>query len=113
MALRRRRSVSLPLQNIFKSADITVMAAKAQHLSSCDDSANDEDELAPFLLSPIQKLYLEQFPHGENHYNQSMLLKLRHPTSEAVHHAIELGDNRIQLTRDGWGATIGGKSSRG
>lgn len=89
------------------------MAAKAQHLSSCDDSANDEDELAPFLLSPIQKLYLEQFPHGENHYNQSMLLKLRHPKSEAVHHATELGDNRIQLTRDGWGATIGGKSSRG
>ncbi|RBA15944.1 hypothetical protein FPRO05_12165 [Fusarium proliferatum] len=69
MALCRRRGVSLPVQDIFKSANITVMAAKAQHLSSCDDSANDEDELAPFLLSPIQKLHLQQFPHGENHYN--------------------------------------------
>lgn len=113
IALCRRRGVSLPVQDIFKSANITVMAAKAQHLSSCDDSANDEDELAPFLLSPIQKLHLEQFPHGENHYNHSMLLKLRRPTSETVHHATELGDNPIQLTRDGWVAAIRGKSSRG
>lgn len=88
MALCRRRGVSLPVQDILKSANITVMAARAKQLSgSSVDSAKDEDELAPFPLSPIQKLHLTQFPDGENHYNQSILLKLRRPTSETVLHA--------------------------
>lgn len=87
MALCRRRGVSLPVQDILKSNNIIAMAAKAQQIGgSSVDSAKDEDEFAPFPLSPIQKLHLTQFPDGENHYNQSMLLKLRRPISETVLH---------------------------
>ncbi|PNP78548.1 hypothetical protein FNYG_08096 [Fusarium nygamai] len=50
-------------------------------------SLPDEDEPAPFPLSPIQKLHLAQFPDGESHYNQSILLKLRRPASQTVLHA--------------------------
>ncbi|KAF9768165.1 nrps5 single domain, non-ribosomal peptide synthase-like protein [Fusarium sp. DS 682] len=91
MALCRRRGISLPVQDILKSANIIAMAAKAQQLrdSSVDSPNNADlgDELAPFPLSPIQKLHLTQFPDGENHYNQSMLLELRRPTSDSVLHS--------------------------
>ncbi|KAF5261826.1 hypothetical protein FOXYS1_7471 [Fusarium oxysporum] len=91
MALCRRRGVSLPVQDILKSTNIMAMAAKAQQLrdSSVDSPNNADlgDELASFPLSPIQKLHLTQFPDGENHYNQSMLLNLRRPTSDSVLHS--------------------------
>ncbi|KAG5819848.1 hypothetical protein H9Q74_001033 [Fusarium xylarioides] len=61
------------------------MAARAPQLrGSSVDSANDEDQLAPFLQSLIQKLRLARSPHGENYYNQSILLKLRSSTSETL-----------------------------
>ncbi|KAL8334324.1 hypothetical protein RB598_008868 [Gaeumannomyces tritici] len=92
MALCRQGGVSLGVQDILKSATIADMAARANRLSLAGAPAQDgstetlgkEDEFAPFPLSPIQKLYFAQFPNGENHYNQSMLLKLQRPTPESV-----------------------------
>lgn len=93
-ALCRQQGFSLSVKDILKSASITVMAAKANRLDVVTAPAhgntkaqNEEDEFAPFPLSPIQKLHLTQFPDGENHYNQSMLLKLRRPTSDTVVHS--------------------------
>ncbi|KAF5684387.1 nonribosomal peptide synthetase [Fusarium denticulatum] len=88
MAHCRRSGVSFLMPEILKSTNITDMAAKAQQLrGSSVDSTQDEDELTPFPLSPIQKHYLAQFPDGKNHYNHSTLLKLRRPISQTVLHA--------------------------
>lgn len=88
MALCRLKGISLPVQDILKSANITAMAAKAKRLgpgaSAGVEKDSEEHEHAPFSLSPIQKLHFAQFPEGENHYNQSMLLKLQRPVSAVV-----------------------------
>lgn len=77
VALARRESISLTVQDIFQRKTIPQLAAKANQTEKNTASfADREEEETYFELSPIQHIFFGLY-QDENHFNQSFFLRLR------------------------------------
>ncbi|KAK8042611.1 hypothetical protein PG994_013094 [Apiospora phragmitis] len=107
----RARNVTVTVQDIFRQKTIALMVS---HLSHQPDSRykakleNKEDHM-PSPLSPIQQLFFQTAPRGQNHYCQSFFLGLSRPVMEkelrnAIEHLLHRHDMlraRFQMNASG------------
>lgn len=83
----RKEDITITVQDILARKTISRLAAKATNsFQSADVLTIKPEEIdVPFQLSPIQKLFFDAMPDGQNHYNQSFVLQFtRDVTSEQV-----------------------------
>ena len=79
MALRARCSearVSFSVQDAIRSTSLLDLAANAAETEAQEETSLSKfnEDTAPFILSPIQRLFFESCPNGNNDYSQSILL---------------------------------------
>ncbi|OIW29072.1 acetyl-CoA synthetase-like protein, partial [Coniochaeta ligniaria NRRL 30616] len=84
MALRARCSearVSFSVQDVIGSTSLVELAANAKEAAAPEEARQPkfQEDTSPFLLSPIQRLFFESCPDGNNDYSQSILLSSRIP----------------------------------
>lgn len=72
-ALCRAKGVSTNVHDILRFKTISKIAAHAEQTSMVELHLEPDDG-SPFSLSPIQQMFFEAAPYGENHFNQSFLL---------------------------------------
>ena len=69
----RVKGISTNVHDILRFKTIAKIAPHVKQTSVVELEA-DPDDGSPFNLSPIQKMFFEAAPYGENHFNQSFLL---------------------------------------
>ncbi|KAL8782677.1 MAG: hypothetical protein Q9213_005185 [Squamulea squamosa] len=91
----RKENIKTTVQDVLDCRTISSLTLRAQYQGETSSKAEDSDvELAqvPFGLSPIQAMHFNLMPWGENHYNQSFLLRLNRAVDsreiEAALHAV-------------------------
>ncbi|PIG85889.1 hypothetical protein AARAC_001783 [Aspergillus arachidicola] len=70
----------ITVSDVFKHPAIVQLAASIRtehHLQNWQPAVEGDH----FELSPIQRMFFDHVPNGENHYNQSVLLELSRPIS--------------------------------
>lgn len=74
----RAEGIRLSVQNVLRTKTLSELATQAQLLEAQQDLGRTTPRVAsnlPFHLSPIQRLYFDLSPRGENNYTQSFLLQ--------------------------------------
>lgn len=83
----RAEGSRVTVQAILKYRTIESIASTVEHIattaSTTDETASVEEIDVRFPLSPIQTLHFYQMPEGQNHFNQSFLLKVKGKYLEA------------------------------
>ncbi|RAL06662.1 putative nonribosomal peptide synthase [Aspergillus homomorphus CBS 101889] len=85
MSRLRSQNVRVTVQDVLKLRTVAALAGRAQYIeqSTADNSAFEAEVLDEwFKLAPIQKLFFQMQPQGQNHFNQSFVLKLGQDISE-------------------------------
>ncbi|KAK7941485.1 uncharacterized protein PG986_013872 [Apiospora aurea] len=74
------------LSSVLRAESIQAIAQVAKPIKGATtaETLKAEHIDCPFDLSPIQKLHVSAYPEGENHYNQSMALRLRGDVNTAL-----------------------------
>ncbi|KAF2716070.1 acetyl-CoA synthetase-like protein [Polychaeton citri CBS 116435] len=76
----RAEGLVVTLQVVMRSNSLSAMCLEIRS-SKVEQVVHEELPEVDFPLSPIQQYFFNLYPHGENHYNQSVTLSLRQPTS--------------------------------
>ncbi|HYS66546.1 MAG TPA: amino acid adenylation domain-containing protein, partial [Paraburkholderia sp.] len=108
IARAREAGWRLTPRQVFEHPTVAGLAQRAQRLEA--GGVQEVDDGAALALTPIQRLFFERYPHGESHWNQAVLLKVRGrlvPAAleravralEARHDALRL---RFVKEADGW-----------
>ncbi|HEV3430544.1 MAG TPA: amino acid adenylation domain-containing protein, partial [Paraburkholderia sp.] len=71
IARAREAGLVLTPRQVFEHPTVARLAACA---ASADNAADTDDRNGPLPLTPIQRWFFERYPHGESHWNQSVLL---------------------------------------
>ena len=101
--------VSLSVQDILRHKTIAKLAQVSQIIHLPQTMSEIDVDGTAFELSPIQQWHIRQAPHGENHFNQSILLQLSIKTSanhvdDALAHLVgrhAMLRARFEMTQDG------------
>ncbi|WP_176044667.1 non-ribosomal peptide synthetase [Paraburkholderia phenoliruptrix] len=75
IARAREAGWRLTPRQIFEHPTVAALAQRAQRLDA--PGAHAPDDGAALGLTPIQRLFFERYPHGESHWNQAVLLKVK------------------------------------
>jgi amino acid adenylation domain-containing protein/non-ribosomal peptide synthase protein (TIGR01720 family) len=76
MAKARTEGIHLTMQDILQTKDLSTLAACAKSVAHLTMTAL-QDSHKPFHLAPIQQMYFNHVAsYGDNHFNQSFLLKV-------------------------------------
>ncbi|KAJ5350735.1 hypothetical protein N7541_008462 [Penicillium brevicompactum] len=80
--LRTTHNVRLSVQDILRYRTVEALVSHA-HISQNmeDDALVFEDIIGWFDLTPIQKMFFQKQPNGQNHFNQSFALKIARKNS--------------------------------
>jgi amino acid adenylation domain-containing protein/thioester reductase-like protein/non-ribosomal peptide synthase protein (TIGR01720 family) len=83
MSRLRTQNIRLSVQDILRYRTVEALASHA-HLTQemTNDSLVFEEIHGWFDLTPIQKMFFEKQPNGQNHFNQSFALKLSRKISD-------------------------------
>ncbi|KAH8881829.1 hypothetical protein GQ53DRAFT_667146, partial [Thozetella sp. PMI_491] len=85
--------LGVSVQDILRSQTLQKVAACATALVDEEADAvvaEAEEYNSPFSLTPVQKLFFSHAPEGENHFNQSFMLRLRDPVrTETIRSALD------------------------
>ncbi|KAL4819990.1 hypothetical protein BDW67DRAFT_181698 [Aspergillus spinulosporus] len=79
MSRLRSQNLRVTVQDILKLRTVAALASRAQYIeqSSTDTLALEAEVIDEwFELGPIQQLFFKMQPKGQNHFNQSFVLKL-------------------------------------
>ncbi|POR51579.1 non-ribosomal peptide synthase protein (TIGR01720 family)/amino acid adenylation domain-containing protein [Paraburkholderia eburnea] len=71
IARARETGLVLTPRQVFEHPTVARLAACA---TTADDAADTGERNGPLPLTPIQRWFFERYPHGESHWNQSVLL---------------------------------------
>ncbi|PYH86079.1 nonribosomal peptide synthase [Aspergillus uvarum CBS 121591] len=85
MSRLRSQNVRVTVQDVLKLRTVAALAGRAQSIeqSTADNSALEAEVLDEwFELAPIQRLLFQMQPQGQNHFNQSFVLKLGQDISQ-------------------------------
>lgn len=75
--LRTTHNIRLSVQDILRYRTVEALASHSHIAQDMeDDSLVFEDVTGWFDLTPIQRMFFEKQPNGQNHFNQSFALKL-------------------------------------
>lgn len=78
----RTRNIALHLGDLLREQTIQKIARHCTYVAHvCPAEVEEEEEERAWLLSPIQQMFFDVYPQGQNHFNQSFLLKLTRPVS--------------------------------
>lgn len=74
----RTAGISISLQDILRSKSVGHLAKLAKVASQADTHGNDAESTEPFVLSPVQTMYmgLASAHVGDSRFNQSVTLKV-------------------------------------
>lgn len=73
----RTRHLKVLVQDILQHKSIAKIAKHATVLNGVQTQVHSEIFDTEFGLTPIQKMYFDRMPNGQNHFNQSFFLKIR------------------------------------
>ncbi|PYH46508.1 nonribosomal peptide synthase [Aspergillus saccharolyticus JOP 1030-1] len=85
MSRLRSQNVRVTVQDVLKLRTVAALAGRAQYIeqSTADNAAVEAEVLDEwFELAPIQQLFFQMQPQGQNHFNQSFVLKLGEDLSQ-------------------------------
>ncbi|KAI0484876.1 hypothetical protein GGR56DRAFT_680719 [Xylariaceae sp. FL0804] len=110
----RNIGIQLAVHDILRHKTISTMAPYAVSMSQDADSRRtvlcQEAVDTAFALTPIQQMFFHNNPSGENHYNQSTLLRLRTPVdSSSMRRALEKLTLRHSMLRARFSCNQGGQ----
>ncbi|WP_438287407.1 amino acid adenylation domain-containing protein, partial [Paraburkholderia phenoliruptrix] len=95
IARAREAGWRLTPRQIFEHPTVAALAQRAQRLDA--PGAHAPDDGAALGLTPIQRLFFERYPHGESHWNQAVLLKVK---GRLVPEALERAVAALQARHD-------------
>ncbi|KAJ5798287.1 non-ribosomal peptide synthetase [Penicillium pulvis] len=100
----RAQQISVSMSDVLQAGTIQKLAPRCTKLittgRSASSASQDLDTSVPFLLSPIQMKYLNLFPNGLNHFNQSFLLEMTQDLPATVlYNALRAVVNRHGMLR--------------
>ncbi|CAG8909360.1 unnamed protein product [Penicillium egyptiacum] len=109
MSRLRTMSIRLSVQDILRYRTVEALAG---HAHVADESINDAlvvEEIDDWVdLAPIQKMFFEKQPNGQNHFNQSFALKLsRNIPDNRIEQAIRTLVDRHAMLRCRYGKPDG------
>ncbi|KAL4874539.1 hypothetical protein BJY04DRAFT_224919 [Aspergillus karnatakaensis] len=94
MSRLRSQNLRVTVQDILKLRTVAALAGRAQFIeqSTTDTSIREAEVIDEwFELAPIQQLFFQMQPQGQNHFNQSFVLKLGRDISQSeVRRALEI-----------------------
>jgi amino acid adenylation domain-containing protein/non-ribosomal peptide synthase protein (TIGR01720 family) len=105
----RSEGLQTSVQDILQSKTISKLA---QHVKVTRHEATKWEEVSDtsFELSPIQRMYFDAAPHGENHFNQSFLLRLtRLIPPDILRNALEALVKRHPMLRARFSVDVDGR----
>lgn len=76
----RTRNIAIHVGDLLREQTIQKIARHCTPVTHVCPAEVEEEERA-WLLSPIQQMFFDLYPQGQNHFNQSFLLKLTRPVS--------------------------------
>ena len=76
----RSEGISITVPDVMRAKSISTLATTAKSALRSSSSYEEQTGLL-FQLLPIQKLHFRMHPEGQNHFNQSFLLRLKNPIS--------------------------------
>ncbi|KAK5996523.1 Nonribosomal peptide synthase atnA [Cladobotryum mycophilum] len=92
----RNHKISITVSDVLQASSITNLSSHCKVSSEGVGSRGghgmaEDDELAPFGLSPVQQMFFDMYPNGLNHFNQSFVLELSKAISvKALESALEV-----------------------
>ncbi|PQV54226.1 non-ribosomal peptide synthetase [Paraburkholderia sp. BL21I4N1] len=81
VARARQAGYGLGPRQVFEHPTVERLARLAEAVTTPTDLTESRE---PLDLTPIQQAFFEQFPHGENHWNQAALLRVEGELDEAA-----------------------------
>ncbi|POR51580.1 non-ribosomal peptide synthase protein (TIGR01720 family)/amino acid adenylation domain-containing protein [Paraburkholderia eburnea] len=82
IARAREAGLVLTPRQVFEHPTVSALAQRAQRVG--DEQTATVDHAESFDLTPIQRRFFEHYPHGEAHWNQSVLLDVHGRLSVAA-----------------------------
>lgn len=76
----RDRNIAIQMGDLLREKTIQKIARRCTTIADALPAAVVEEKTA-WMLSPIQQMFFDIYPEGQNHFNQSFLLKLTRPVS--------------------------------
>ncbi|CAM3783593.1 Carrier domain-containing protein [Bordetella flabilis] len=77
IARAAQAGLGLTHRQLFDTPDIERLAHAADQHGTTGSADTPGEVRTPLPLTPIQRVFFERHPHGESHWNQSVLLKVR------------------------------------
>ncbi|KAL4734758.1 hypothetical protein BDV11DRAFT_174477 [Aspergillus similis] len=103
MSRLRSQNLRITVQEILKLRTVAALAGRAQYIeqSTADSSALEAEIIDEwFELAPIQQLFFRMQPKGQNHFNQSFILKVGQDISQTeLQKALEIVVQRHSMLR--------------
>ncbi|OJJ08120.1 hypothetical protein ASPVEDRAFT_89351 [Aspergillus versicolor CBS 583.65] len=103
MSRIRSQNLRITVQDILKLRTVAAVAGRAQYIeqSTADSSALESEVIDEwFELAPIQQLFFKMQPNGQNHFNQSFVLKLTQDVQQTeLQRALEIVVQRHSMLR--------------
>ncbi|KAJ4290805.1 hypothetical protein N0V90_010000 [Kalmusia sp. IMI 367209] len=81
VALSRQQGISTTFAEVLHSTSIAALAERIEKTGANQFIFAEEAVEKPFQLSPIQQLFFDLVPEGENHFNQSALFRISRPVT--------------------------------
>lgn len=101
----RAEGIQVTLRDILQAKTISKLALLAKSTESLssfkiEDEEDEEQLTRPYSLTPIQQMFFELNPDGNNHFNQSFLLQLtKNVSPEVVAHSLQTIVERHDMLR--------------